>query len=77
MSDRYFEVAYSSFLEAIRNTEVIDRFYNVAGCHIHVRYAGEGLLPYISPALEHLAVEQIEVPSLSICLFSFSLIINR
>jgi len=69
MSDRYFESAYNSFLEAIRNTEVIDRFYNVAGCHIRLRYAGEGLLPYISPALEHLAAEQIAVPTLSICLW--------
>jgi hypothetical protein len=69
MSDSYFELAYNNFLEATQNTSIIDRFYCVAGYHVRLRFAGELLIPYISPALEHLTVAPVSVPSLTICLW--------
>ncbi len=69
MSRSYFELAYNNFLEASQNTDIIDRFYNVADYHVRLRFAGKALLPHISPALEHLAIEKVSIPSFTICLW--------
>jgi hypothetical protein len=69
MSRSYFKLAYNNFLEATQNTSIIDRFYSVAGYNIRLRFAGKTLLPHISPALEHLAIEQVSMPSFTICLW--------
>lgn len=69
MSRSYFELAYNNFLEATQNTGIIDRFYSVADYNIRLRFAGKALLPHISPALEHLAIKQVSIPSLTICLW--------
>lgn len=47
----------------------IDRFYCMAGFNIRLRFAGEELMPYITPALAHLAVEPILNPQLTICIW--------
>ncbi len=69
MSRSYFELAYNNFLEATQNTGIIDRFYSVADYNIRLRFAGNALLPHISPSLEHLAIEQVSMPSFTICLW--------
>ena len=69
MSRSYFELAYNNFLEATQNTSIIERFYSVAGYNVRLRFAGKALLPHISPSLEHLAIEQVSIPSFTICLW--------
>lgn len=69
MSRSYFELAYNNFLEATQNTGIIDRFISVADYSVRLRFAGEELIPHISPSLEHLATEQVSAPSFTICLW--------
>ena len=45
-----------------------ERFYNLAGHIIRLRFSSSALVPLITPALEHLAVEE-ETPALTVCLW--------
>ena len=47
----------------------IDRFVNVGGYVIRLRFAGDGLVPGITRAFEHLASTPIAQPALTICLW--------
>jgi len=47
----------------------VDRFYRLGNSVIRLRFAGDVLIPQITPALEHLAIEPTSTPSLTICLW--------
>lgn len=47
----------------------IDRFYCIAGFKIRLRFAGEALIPYMTPALAHLETEPFCDPALTVCLW--------
>lgn len=47
----------------------VERFYCIAGLKIRLRFAGEALIPYITPALAHLETEPFSEPSLTVCLW--------
>lgn len=46
-----------------------DQYIKIGKFVVCLRFAGEGLRPYISPALEHLCTEPVLVPDLTICLW--------
>ena len=69
MSIAYFNAVYRAFLDAERNTSALDRFYTMANRTIRLRFAGQALVPYISPALEHLATETMPAQALTVCLW--------
>ena len=69
MSFAYFEEVYRTFLEAEHNTSAVDRFYTIAGHTFRLRFAGQALVPYISPALEHLATERVPAQAFTVCLW--------
>jgi hypothetical protein len=65
----YFDLLYEIFLVAVQNVGTVDRCYSIAGCPFLVQFAGEDLWPHITPALEHLLVEQTSTPCCTICVW--------
>ncbi len=66
----FFETLHETFRraeEAVGGS--IDRFYEIGGLIVRLRFAGDALVPYISHAFDHLAVEPTSAPSLTICLW--------
>lgn len=66
----FFQDVYVAFQRAEGVAgDSIDRFYNIGGYSIRLRFAGPALIPYITPALAHLAVELVTEPALTVCLW--------
>ena len=68
---------FDDFFEAYKNAEVlcggpIHRFYEIGGFTIRLSFANPTLIPYITPALAHLAIVPVSDPSLTIFLFDSS-----
>ena len=66
----FFEAVYLSFQHACHTAPVINRYFQIAGYTILLRFAGSSLIPSITPALEHVAIDAAP-PSvdLTICLW--------
>ena len=65
-----FNEAYASYQKAEAASEVaIDRFYCIGGLKVRLRFAGSALIPYMTPALEHLVTEPVSNPALTVCLW--------
>ncbi len=47
----------------------VDRFYKIGDLVIRLCFAGDALVPYLTPALEHLSTEPTSTPSLTVCLW--------
>ncbi|MGB0383497.1 MAG: serine kinase [Ardenticatenaceae bacterium] len=66
----FFQTAYQAYKRA---EEVmggsIDRFYEIAGCPICLRFAGSALISPLAPALQHLATPPVPTPALTVCLW--------
>lgn len=69
MLNSFFNTVYGAFLEAGRNTEIRDRFYTIVGHTLRLRFAGEALVPRISPALEHLSTDPGPQVHATVCLW--------
>jgi hypothetical protein len=70
----FFRAAYQAFQraeQAVRGP--VDRFYRIGGYPIRLRFAGPALIPFITPALEHLAAKPNPAPALTICLWDSAL----
>jgi hypothetical protein len=66
----FFESAYQVFQRAEQTTGFsIERFYNISGYCVCLRFAGSALIPYFTQALEHLATESISKPALTVCVW--------
>ena len=66
----FFETVYRAFQQAEEVVgDPIDRFYAIGACTIRLRFAGSALIPFITPAFEHLAVQPVPAPALTICLW--------
>jgi hypothetical protein len=66
----FFDTAYQAYRQAQQAAGgPVDRFYSIGGLALHLRLAGRALVPLITPALEHLAVERVETPALTIYLW--------
>ena len=66
----YFREVSDAFLRAEAAAGgPVDRFYDIGGYTIRLRFAGPGLAPYMTPALAHLAAEPASAPALTICLW--------
>ena len=66
----FFQVAYQAYRRA---EEVmggpINRFYEIAGYPICLRFAGSALISRLTPALQHLATPPVPTPALTVCLW--------
>jgi hypothetical protein len=66
----FFEAVTAAYQQAQQASgERIDRAYLIAGVPIRLFFAGRGLVPKIAPALEHLLVDETQLPSLTIYLW--------
>lgn len=67
---QFFASFFKSFQRAADNVGgVIDRYYNLAGQTIRLRFAGPALLPLLTPALAHTAVPETSASDLTICIW--------
>lgn len=66
----FFQAAHRVFLQAGQSAgDPIDCFYQVGVYTIRLRFAGPAIIPYVTPALEHLATRPSRSPSLTICIW--------
>jgi hypothetical protein len=66
----FFETVYRAFQQAEEAVGgPIDRFYAIGAYTIRLRFAGSALIPFITPAFEHLAVQPVPAPALTVCLW--------
>jgi hypothetical protein len=69
-ASEFFDDALASFEQAAAHAGSIVWDLDVAGRVVRLRFAGEGLIPLITPALEHLRIEQMsEDPDFTVSLF--------
>ncbi|HBB32701.1 MAG TPA: serine kinase [Cyanobacteria bacterium UBA8803] len=66
-------VFFNTIYEAYEKAEAlaggaIERFYDIAGFKIRLRFAGEALIPYVTPPLTHLAIAPVSDPALTVCI---------
>jgi len=65
----YFEILRKSFETAASDFGVVERHYKIANKIIELRFAGSSLLSVITPAIEHLAVQNEGVVDFTVCLW--------
>lgn len=66
----FFNAVYARYKTAETASEgPVERFYNLAGHKIRLCFAGQALIPYLTPALGHLEIEPIVNPELTVCLW--------
>jgi len=65
----FFERCYEGFLKAKESLGEFHHFYRLGGTNIRLIFAGESLVPHITPALEHLRIPKVSSPDLTICIW--------
>lgn len=66
----FFASVYKAFECAVQSVGgTIDRYYAIGGYLVRLRFAGPALMPYLTPALEHLAVPPTSHVNLTLCLW--------
>lgn len=66
----FFNTVYELYEKAeVSVGGAVDRFYCIAGFKIRLRFAGETLIPYVTPAIAHLETEPIFDPALTVCIW--------
>lgn len=66
----FFAQCHERFLKAAGSAGAFDHFYQVAGATVRLMFAGEHLVPYVTPALEHLRVQTVDhPPDLTLCIW--------
>jgi hypothetical protein len=67
----FFERVYDAYQRAEQTVGgAIDRYYTIGGYAVRLRFAGSALVPFITPALEHLAASPDMIRAdLTICLW--------
>ncbi len=64
----YFQMIHAGFERAAQVAGMIEFFYAIGGYTVCLRFAGLGLVPYLTPAIAHLATAPT-TPDLTICLW--------
>ena len=65
----FFQSVYHRFLEAKTSAGEINFYYSIGDTAVCLSFAGEALIPHITPALSHLRITEAKVPDLTICLW--------
>lgn len=66
----FFQEVHRTFHQAVESAgECRDRFYRLGDHTIQLRFANAALIPFITPALDHLAAQPHQSPALTICLW--------
>lgn len=67
--EEFFHAALGSAGEAEISAGAVERFYSIGNLTVRLRFAGPALLPFVTPALEHLEIPAREEASLTIHLW--------
>ncbi len=62
----FYQQCLSRFDQAAKNTGIVHRYYSIAGTHVCLCFAGEAMIPYMTPALEHLRIPEMSNPDMTI-----------
>ncbi len=66
----FFERVYSAFECAEQSVGgAVERAYTIGGYTVRLRFAGSALVPFLAPALEHLAIPPAPQVDLTICVW--------
>ena len=65
----FFQRSYEKFLQAKASAGEINYFYSIGGTSVCLKFAGETLVQYLTPALEHHRVPEVRSPDLTLCLW--------
>ncbi len=69
-SVQFFDKVYNAYQKATAKMGGnIDYFYQIGGFNICLSFAGDKLINYVNPALEHLKIKSGEKTDLKICIF--------
>jgi len=63
---QYLERLEQAFHAATRRLGVVERAYDVAGRRVRLRFAGDALVPFLTPALAHLRASGRAAPALTV-----------
>lgn len=68
--EEFFRETHRGFLDAeSRAGEESGHYFRVGNHVMRVRFAGPRLVPFITPALEHLRTNAVDAPSLTVCVW--------
>jgi hypothetical protein len=66
---QYLERLEEAFREATRRVSAVERDYDIAGRRLRLRFAGDALVPFLTPALAHLRASGPERADLTVCIW--------
>lgn len=67
--EAFFESVCNRFLKARTSAGEVNFYYRICDTSVRLSFAGEALVPHITPALSHIEISEVEEPDLSICLW--------
>jgi len=65
---QFFDCMHEAFGRAALTTGVVERWYQLAGYAVKLKFAGAGLIPLLTPALSN-AIASLDCADLTICLW--------
>jgi hypothetical protein len=65
----FFALCYMKFSEACQIMGEVRHYYEIAGKRVCLAFAGEKMISSITPALEHLRIQNTYQPELTICIW--------
>jgi len=65
----FFRKSYDRFLQAKNTSGEINFYYRIADTTVCLKFAGDRLVPYLTPALDHLRLTDVSVADLTICVW--------
>ncbi len=65
----FFRKSYDRFLQAKNAAGEINFYYRIADTTVCLKFAGDRLVPYLTPALNHLRLTDVSAADLTICVW--------
>ncbi|MDD5344749.1 MAG: glycosyltransferase, partial [Smithella sp.] len=65
----FFNKSYNKFLHAKSAAGEINFYYRIADTTVCLKFAGDRLVPHLTPALDHLRLTDASVPDFTICIW--------
>ncbi|MDH4230862.1 MAG: glycosyltransferase [Nitrospirota bacterium] len=65
----FFRTCYDRFKKATDSSGESAHFYRIGGTTVRLLFAGERMVPFLTPALEHLRITEIDTPDVTLCIW--------
>ena len=65
----FFKRCYERFLNAKASVGEINHFYRIGGTNVCLKFAGDNLVSHLTPALEHLRLQECDSPDVTLCIW--------